>query len=817
MENNNNKQDPRKNQNRKNIIICLAIALGMFLIFSFMNSQVEKASNREITYDQFIKMLEDGQVKEVILSADRIKIVPVSQGSTLYEITYYTGVISMDYNLVDRLDNAGIRFSKEISNGTSSILYMVVTTLLPILLLWGGLFFIFRMMSKGSGGVMGVGKSTAKMYVQKETGVTFKNVAGQEEAMESLTELVDFLHNPQKYSDIGAKLPKGALLVGPPRTGKTLLAKAVAGEAGVPFFSLSGSDFVEMFVGVGASRVRDLFKQAQSMAPCIIFIDEIDAVGKSRDTQYGGGNDEREQTLNQLLSEMDGFDSSKGLVILGATNRPEVLDKALLRPGRFDRRIIVEKPDLKGRVDVLKVHAKDVLMDDSVDFDAIALATSGAVGSDLANMINEAAIMAVRAGRKAVSQSDLFEAVEVVIAGKEKKDRILGKEEKRIVAYHEVGHALVTALQKDAEPVQKITIVPRTMGSLGYVMQVPEEEKYLMSKEEILTRIVTLFGGRAAEQLVFNSITTGASNDIEKATQLARAMVTQYGMTEKFGMIGLESVEGKYLDGRTVLNCGDATEAEIDQEVMRILKECYTKAEKLLSGNRDALDSLADFLIEHETITGKEFMKIFRKVRGIEEPEGDNYDMLVLDVDGTLAGSDKQISDNTREAIIEAQKRGKVVAIASGRSIAGIRKTASNIALGQYGGYVIAYNGTTVVNCKTGECIYNQMVQPELIRPVFEAAKKAGTAIVVYNDNTKEMISGNGLNEYLEIDAKACDVTIREASDFIKAVDFPFNKFLLSGTPEHMAEVEKIMDREFGDLLMYSGLTHIMLNCFQDM
>ena len=799
LENNNNRQDPKKSQNKRSVIICLVAALGMFLVFSFMNSQVEKASNKEITYDQFIKMLEDGQVKEVVLSSDKLEIVPVAQGSTLYEITYYTGIISMDYNLVERLSNAGVRFSKEIPSGSSSILYMVVTTLVPILLLWGGLFFIFRMMSKGSGGVMGVGKSTAKMYVQKETGVTFKNVAGQEEAMESLTELVDFLHNPKKYSDIGARLPKGALLVGPPGTGKTLLAKAVAGEAGVPFFSLSGSDFVEMFVGVGASRVRDLFKQAQAMAPCIIFIDEIDAVGKSRDTQYGGGNDEREQTLNQLLSEMDGFDSSKGLVILGATNRPEVLDKALLRPGRFDRRIIVEKPDLKGRVDILKVHAKDVLMDDSVDFDAIALATSGAVGSDLANMINEAAIMAVRAGRRAVSQSDLFEAVEVVIAGKEKKDRILGKEEKRIVAYHEIGHALVAALQKNSEPVQKITIVPRTMGSLGYVMQVPEEEKYLMSKDEILTRIVSLFGGRAAEQVVFNSVTTGASNDIEKATQHARAMVTQYGMTEKFGMIGLESVEGKYLDGRTVLNCGDATEAQIDEEVMRILKECYNKAEKLLSGDRAALDSLAEFLIEHETITGKEFMKIFRKVKGIEEPEGDNYNMLVLDVDGTLVGSDKQISEKTKEAVIEAQKRGKTVAIASGRSIAGIRKTASSIALEQYGGYVIAYNGTTVINCKTGECIYNQMVSPEMVKPVYEAAKRAGVGIVVYNDNTKEMISGNGLNEYIELDAKACEVTINETNDFVKAINFPFNKFLLSGTPEHMAEVEKIMDKEFGD------------------
>ena len=467
---------------------------------------------------------------------------------------------------------------------------------------------------------MGVGKSNAKVYVEKETGVTFRDVAGQEEAKESLTEMVDFLHNPKKYTAIGAKLPKGALLVGPPGTGKTLLAKAVAGEAKVPFFSLSGSDFVEMFVGVGASRVRDLFKQAQQMAPCIIFIDEVDAIGKSRDG-HGSGNDEREQTLNQLLSEMDGFDTSKGLVVLAATNRPEVLDKALLRPGRFDRRVIVDKPDLKGRVDVLKVHAKNVRMDETVDLDAIALATSGAVGSDLANMINEAAIMAVKDKRVAVSQADLFEAVEVVIAGKEKKDRILGKDEKRVVAYHEVGHALITALEKNAEPVQKITIVPRTMGSLGYVMQVPEEEKYLMSKEELITRIVTLFGGRAAEQVVFHSVTTGASNDIEKATNLARAMVTQYGMSEKFGLMGLESIENRYLDGRPVRNCGDATAAEIDHEVMRILKECYDKAEVLLTENREVLDKIAEFLFEKETITGKEFMKIYREVKGIPEPE----------------------------------------------------------------------------------------------------------------------------------------------------------------------------------------------------
>lgn len=801
MENNNRNQDRNKKNNRTGIIICLIVALGTFLVFSFMNSQVRNATNKEITYDQFLKMLEDGNVKSVTIQSNELQIEPVAQSNSLYEMTYYTGLITMDSQLVSRLEAAGVEFSRDTSDSTSSIGYMLLTTLLPILLLWGGLFFIFRTMSKSSGGMMGVGKSTAKMYVQKETGVLFKDVAGQEEAMDSLNELVDFLHNPGKYTAIGAKLPKGALLVGPPGTGKTLLAKAVAGEAGVPFFSLSGSDFVEMFVGVGASRVRDLFKQAQQMAPCIIFIDEIDAIGKSRDSRYGGGNDEREQTLNQLLSEMDGFDSSKGLVILGATNRPEVLDHALLRPGRFDRRIIVEKPDLKGRVDILKVHAKDVMMDESVDFDAIALATSGAVGADLANMINEAAIMAVRSGRNAVSQRDLFEAVEVVIAGKEKKDRILGKEEKRIVAYHEVGHALVTALQKDAEPVQKITIVPRTMGSLGYVMQVPEEEKYLMSKEEILTRIVTLFGGRAAEELVFGSITTGASNDIEKATSLARSMVTQYGMTEKFGLIGLESVENKYLDGRTVLNCGDATEAEIDQEVMKILKECYQKAVDLLSGNRDVLDKLAEYLIEHETITGKEFMKIFRKVKGIEEPEGDHYDALVLDIDGTLVNSQKVVSEATRDAIIEAQKRGKIVAIASGRSISGIRRTAANIALEEFGGYVIAYNGTTVVNCKTGECIYNQMIAKEMIAPVYEAAKEAKVGILVYHDQQKELLSGNGVDKYIEADAKACEITIRETTHFVQDINFPINKFLLTGEPEYMREVEKKMQEKFGDRL----------------
>ena len=620
MENNNN-QDPKKNQNRRSIIVCLVVALVIFLMFSFMNSQVEKASNKEITYDQFLQMLDNGQVSKVVITSDEIKITPAQQANNIYKVTYYTGVISMDYNLITRLEKANVEFSKEVSSGSSSLMYMLITTLLPILLLWGGLFFVFRMMSKNSGGMMGVGKSTAKMYVQKATGVTFKDVAGQEEAMESLNELVDFLNNPGKYTEIGAKLPKGALLVGPPGTGKTLLAKAVAGEAGVPFFSLSGSDFVEMFVGVGASRVRDLFKQAQSMAPCIIFIDEIDAIGKSRDSQYGGGNDEREQTLNQLLSEMDGFDSSKGLVILGATNRPEVLDKALLRPGRFDRRIIVEKPDLKGRVDILKVHAKDVLMDDSVDFDAIALATSGAVGSDLANMINEGAIMAVRAGRKAVSQADLFEAVEVVLVGKEKKDRIMSQKERRIVSYHEVGHALVTALQKDAEPVQKITIVPRTMGALGYVMQTPEEEKFLNTKAELEAMLVTALAGRAAEELVFDTVTTGASNDIEQATKIARAMVTQYGMSEKFGLIGLESIQNRYLDGRAVMNCGEATAAEIDQEVMKMLKGAYAEAKRMLSEHRETMDQIAGFLIEKETITGKEFMKIYRRCEGIPEPE----------------------------------------------------------------------------------------------------------------------------------------------------------------------------------------------------
>ena len=503
-------------------------------------------------------------------------------------------------------------YEQQDSSGSNAILSVMVSYVLPFVLIYAMMYFVMRGIGKGGGMMGSVGKSNAKVYVEKKTGVTFADVAGQDEAKESLTEMVDFLHNPGKYIEIGARLPKGALLVGPPGTGKTLLAKAVAGEAKVPFFSLSGSDFVEMFVGVGASRVRDLFKQAQQSAPCIIFIDEVDAIGKSRDSRLGG-NDEREQTLNQLLSEMDGFDSSKGLVILAATNRPEVLDKALLRPGRFDRRVIVERPDLKGRVETLKVHAKNVKMDETVNFDEIALATSGAVGSDLANMINEAALAAVKAGREAVSQKDLLEAVEVVIAGKEKKDRILGEEEKKIVSYHEVGHAMAIAVQKNTEPVQKITIVPRTMGALGYTMQVPEEEKYLMSKEQMLSELVTLFGGRAAEEVVFNSVTTGASNDIERATQIARAMVTQYGMSERFGLMGLESVQNRYLDGRAVMNCSDATGALIDEEVKEMLKVAYDKAKKIIEDHREVMDEIAEFLIEKETITGKEFMEIYNK------------------------------------------------------------------------------------------------------------------------------------------------------------------------------------------------------------
>ena len=615
---NRNNQDPNRN-NRQGIsfvvLVTLITTILVLALFQFQGTGTEE----EITYDKFLQMVDDGKVAEVQIQNDRLLIKAKKEDGERVAKEYYTGVVQDD-TLSDRLYKANVKYSQEIPDTTSAVVLNVLLTFLPIALIVGTFVWMTRKMSKG-GGVMGIGKSNAKMYVEKQTGVTFQDVAGQDEAKESLQEVVDFLHNPGKYTSVGAKLPKGALLVGPPGTGKTLLAKAVAGEAKVPFFSLSGSAFVEMYVGVGASRVRDLFKQAQQMAPCIIFIDEIDAIGKSRDNQLGS-NDEREQTLNQLLAEMDGFESNKGLVLLAATNRPEILDPALLRPGRFDRRIIVEKPDLKGRIDVLKVHSKDVRMDETVDLEAIALATSGAVGSDLANMINEAAINAVKHGRNAVCQADLFEAVEVVLVGKEKKDRIMSQEERRIVSYHEVGHALVSALQKDAEPVQKITIVPRTMGALGYVMQTPEEEKFLNTKKELQAMLVGMLAGRAAEEIVFDTVTTGAANDIEKATSIARAMITQYGMSEKFGLIGLESIQHRYLDGRPVANCGQETASEIDHEVMKMLKESYEEAKRLLSEHRKALDDIAAFLIEKETITGKEFMDIFHQVEGITPEDG---------------------------------------------------------------------------------------------------------------------------------------------------------------------------------------------------
>ena len=621
--NDNSNQTPPK---KTNLLLLLVSALVILLSVSYFMKIMTGQSSKEVSYNEFIRMVDAGEVESVLVDGDKITIFPKEkEGETITniygqkeQIIYYTGVLE-DETLTQRLIDKKVEAKAAMTDSSGLLISFILTYIVPIALFWLLLSFIMRKMSKG-GGPMGVGKSNAKVYVQKETGVTFKDVAGEDEAKESLQEVVDFLHNPGRYAKIGAKLPKGALLVGPPGTGKTLLAKAVAGEAKVPFFSLTGSDFIEMYVGVGASRVRDLFKEATKNAPCIIFIDEIDAIGRSRDSKYGGGNEEREQTLNQLLSEMDGFDTSKGILILGATNRPEILDKALLRPGRFDRRIIVDKPDLKGRVEILKVHAKDVLMDDSVDLDAIALATSGAVGSDLANMINEAAINAVKYGRDYVNQKDLFEAVEQVLVGKEKKDRIMNKEERKIVSYHEVGHALVSALQKNSEPVQKITIVPRTMGALGYVMHVPEEEKFLNTEAELRAMLVGLLAGRAAEEIVFDTVTTGASNDIEKATSIARAMVTQYGMSKKFGLIGLESVESKYLDGRSVANCSDVTAAEIDSEVMKILKDSYREAKRLLKDNRGIMDKLADYLIEKETITGKEFMTIFRAEKGIPEP-----------------------------------------------------------------------------------------------------------------------------------------------------------------------------------------------------
>ena len=640
--NRNNPGNQGPNKNRQSILAFLICLLISLVCLSFVTDMMSDKSS-EITYDKFIEMVEKDQVKEVTLQSGVLTVVPKIQKSYYQNVSYKVNQMEDADALTKRLEGTDIVFHYEQPDAMGEFVSTMISVLLPTVVLFFMLMFFMRRMNKGGNGIMGVGKSRAKAYVQKETGVTFKDVAGQEEAKESLQEVVDFLHNPGKYTAIGAKLPKGALLVGPPGTGKTLLAKAVAGEANVPFFSLSGSEFVEMFVGVGASRVRDLFEEAKKNAPCIVFIDEIDAIGKSRDSRYGGGNDEREQTLNQLLAEMDGFDTSKGLLILAATNRPEVLDPALLRPGRFDRRIIVDRPDLKGRVEILKVHAKNVMLDETVDLEAIALATSGAVGSDLANMINEAAILAVKNGRRAVSQKDLQESVEVVLVGKEKKDRILSPQERKIVSYHEVGHALVNALQKDAEPVQKITIVPRTMGALGYVMQVPEEEKYLNTQKELEAMLVGYLGGRAAEEIVFDTVTTGAANDIEQATKVARAMITQYGMSQKFGLMGLASQENQYLSGRAVLNCGDDTATEIDHEVMQLLHYSYEEAKRLLNEHREALDKIAGYLISRETITGKEFMKIFRAVeKGLEIPE--NLEDLPDEVQTT---ADRTAAENT--------------------------------------------------------------------------------------------------------------------------------------------------------------------------
>lgn len=615
----------RNNRGGQGIMAFILLTLVALFVYALISNSISHASTQEKSYSDFIKQLDKGNVKSVEFDSYEIDYKLVDDGHKNYDITYYTGRVADD-ELVPTLKKAktsegkSIEIKAAIPDNTSTWIFNILSFIVPLILLWVLLAFVSKKMGGSMG--MGVGKSTAKVYVEKSTGVTFKDVAGQDEAKESLQEVVDFLHNPKRYTDIGAKLPKGALLVGPPGTGKTLLAKAVAGEAGVPFFSLAGSDFVEMFVGVGASRVRDLFKEAQKMAPCIIFIDEIDAIGKSRDSRYGGGNDEREQTLNQLLAEMDGFDTSKGLLILAATNRPEVLDKALLRPGRFDRRIIVDKPDLKGRLETLKVHSKDVKMDESVDLDALALATAGLVGSDLANMINEAAINAVKNGRQLVNQSDLFEAFELVaVGGKEKKDRVMSDKERKIVSYHEVGHALVSALQKNTEPVQKITIVPRTMGALGYTLQTPEEEKYLETKDELLAKITTYMAGRAAEVLVFNSVTSGAANDIENATKIARAMVTMYGMSDKFGMMCLATVQNQYLEGGAGLICGENTASQIDDEVLSIINSSYAEAMKLLDENREILDSISDYLYEKETITGKEFMKMFRDMKGLPDPD----------------------------------------------------------------------------------------------------------------------------------------------------------------------------------------------------
>lgn len=666
--NGNNGNGGNGNRPPRRPSILMMILSGLMTVIAILmlyNAFFGTGNGTEVSYTDFLKDLEADKVEAVEVNKESgvitvqlkkeaaatpapdsyVTFYGITQKATQSKTVYYTMLMEDLDTLTGRLQEHGVTGTRISSNTSSFLMEILVTVVLPVVLIWVVAGFLFRKMG-GSGGPMGVGKSNAKVYVQKETGVTFKDVAGEDEAKESLVEVVDFLHNPQKYSKIGAKLPKGALLVGPPGTGKTLLAKAVAGEAHVPFFSLTGSDFIELYVGVGASRVRDLFKEATKNAPCIVFIDEIDAIGRSRDSKYGGGNEEREQTLNQLLSEMDGFDSSKGILILGATNRPEILDKALLRPGRFDRRIIVDKPDLKGRVEILKVHAKDVKMDETVDLDAIALATSGAVGSDLANMINEAAINAVKEGREYVSQKDLFAAVEQVLVGKEKKDRIMSKEERRIVSYHEVGHALISALQKNSEPVQKITIVPRTMGALGYVMQVPEEEKYLNTEAELRDMLVGLVGGRAAEEVVFDTVTTGAANDIEKATSIARNMITRYGMSKRFGLVGLATVESQYLEGRTALNCSDETAAAIDEEVVAMIKESYDQALQMLRENRDLMDKLAAFLIERETITGKEFMEIFRREKGLPDPEEEKKD-AAEGATGQKAETKKDETDNT--------------------------------------------------------------------------------------------------------------------------------------------------------------------------
>ena len=666
--NGNNGNGGNGNRPPRRPSILMMILSGLMTVIAILmlyNAFFGTGNGTEVSYTDFLKDLEADKVEAVEVNKESgvitvqlkkeaaatpapdsyVTFYGITQKATQSKTVYYTMLMEDLDTLTGRLQEHGVTGTRISSNTSSFLMEILVTVVLPVVLIWVVAGFLFRKMG-GSGGPMGVGKSNAKVYVQKETGVTFKDVAGEDEAKESLVEVVDFLHNPQKYSKIGAKLPKGALLVGPPGTGKTLLAKAVAGEAHVPFFSLTGSDFIELYVGVGASRVRDLFKEATKNAPCIVFIDEIDAIGRSRDSKYGGGNEEREQTLNQLLSEMDGFDSSKGILILGATNRPEILDKALLRPGRFDRRIIVDKPDLKGRVEILKVHAKDVKMDETVDLDAIALATSGAVGSDLANMINEAAINAVKEGREFVSQKDLFAAVEQVLVGKEKKDRIMSKEERRIVSYHEVGHALISALQKNSEPVQKITIVPRTMGALGYVMQVPEEEKYLNTEAELRDMLVGLVGGRAAEEVVFDTVTTGAANDIEKATSIARNMITRYGMSKRFGLVGLATVESQYLEGRTALNCSDETAAAIDEEVVAMIKESYDQALQMLRENRELMDKLAAFLIERETITGKEFMEIFRREKGLPDPEEEKKD-AAEGATGQKAEAKKDETDNT--------------------------------------------------------------------------------------------------------------------------------------------------------------------------